>query len=113
MPNVYSGQICLREAGYWYYVICEVYFPKGIVIDFADDPNYTLIRPGLAPIDFENTFEEGKPGDPDPEIYKGQLGIIVEEGKMLVKRDPTQITYESYVDPDDLTNNNYIYNGEQ
>lgn len=110
--DVYKGKICLDPSGFWYYEICEVYFFEGLLIDF-DGVEYSMKQKGYAPINFENEFQPWNQEGPEPtggsNGIKGQLGILVEEGKLQVKQKPEQVTYESY---EEKPKNNYIYNGE-
>ena len=115
--DVYKGKIYLQPSGFWYYVICEVYFFEGILVTINNKP-FSMISPGYAPIDFDNNFDKvpelcnDEPCPiPSPGEFgdKGQLGIIVEEGKLQVKQIPTQVEYKIYKEG---TTNNYIYNGE-
>jgi len=104
--DVYQGKIHLLPAGFWYYVIYEVYFPEGITIDWEFEP-FSLLRPGYAPINGNNDFDAWEEVGPEPDAgNKGQLGVIVEEGKLQVKRTPTQVTYTQHTQ----TQDNYIYN---
>ena len=108
--DVYKGRIYLEPSGFWYYVICEVYFSDGIEIE-CDGIPFSMLYPGYAPINFENEFDEwpGKVGPEPTDAIKGKLGIIVEEGKLQVKQKPRQVDYKIYKEG---TTNNYIYNGE-
>ena len=103
--NVYEGKIHLLPAGFWYYVIYEVYFLETITPEWESVP-FNLLRPGYAPINGNNDFEEWSGEGPDPETCKGELGIIVEEGKLQVKRTPNEVTYTQHTQ----TQDNYIYN---
>ena len=112
VQDVYKGKIYLEPAGYWYYVICEVYFFEGLMTDWDGNP-FSFLTPGYAPINFEDTFDEWSGEGPEPTGgtggCKGQLGIIVEEGKLQVKQSPTEVEYTSYKEGPET---NYIYNGK-
>ena len=112
LQNVYNGEVYLNPSGFWYYVICEVYFFEGIEFDY-EGSQFSALQPGYAPINFDNDFDEWSGVGPEPtggtNGVKGQLGVIVEEGKLQMKSDPTEVTYKSYSEG---STNNYIYNGE-
>lgn len=106
--DVYKGKIHLLPAGYWYYVICEVHFPQGTSTEFEGEP-FDLIAKGYAPKNFENQFDVWQELGPIPsDLNTAKLGIIVEEGKLQVKRTPREVTYTEHKQ----TQDNYIYNNK-
>ena len=104
--DVYSGDVYLNPAGYWYYIIYEVHFPEGSEITWDSNP-FSLLKPGYAPIDDIGTYEEWEGDGPEPSADNmGVLGIAVEEGKMKVNQVPPEGgRYTEHTQ----TNDNYIY----
>lgn len=101
--DLYNSKVYLNPAGYWYYIIYEVNFPNGSTLPW-EGGNYDLISAGYAPINDRGDYGELPVGGPNVG-NRGILGIAVEEGKLYVNQDPSQITYTEHKQD----NTNYIY----
>jgi hypothetical protein len=94
-PNIYSGLIDLKPAGYWKYEVYEVSWA------FKQDIN---VSSGFAPATETDVLS---PAAPDKGVVQG----LVTKGKMYVAdaSGTAQVQYTPYVEP---TTTNYIYYGQ-
>jgi hypothetical protein len=92
-PDIYTGRVDLKPAGYWKYEVYEVSWTG----------NRTLSL-GFAPATETDVLS---PPDPDKGVVQG----LVTKGKMYVAdaSGTAQVQYTPYVEP---TTTNYIYYGQ-
>jgi hypothetical protein len=92
-PNIYTGLIDLKPAGYWKYEVYEVSWTGTVTISS-----------GFAPATETDVLS---PTDPNKGIVQG----LVTKGKMYVAdaSGTAQVQYNQYVEP---TTTNYIYYGQ-
>ena len=92
-PNIYTGRIDLKPAGYWKYEVYEVSW-TGTVTPSS----------GFAPATETDVLS---PPDPDKGVVQG----LVTKGKMYVAdaSGTAQVQYNQYEEP---TTTNYIYYGQ-
>jgi hypothetical protein len=92
-PNIYTGRIDLKPAGYWKYEVYEVSWTGSL-----------LVASGRAPASETDVLS---PPDPDKGVVQG----LVTKGKMYVAdaSGTAQVQYNQYEEP---TTTNYIYYGQ-
>jgi hypothetical protein len=92
-PDIYTGLIDLKPAGYWKYEVYEVSWTGTVEVSF-----------GFAPATETDVLS---PPDPDKGVVQG----LVTKGKMYVAdaSGTAQVQYNQYVEP---TTTNYIYYGQ-
>ena len=92
-PNIYTGLIDLKPAGYWKYEVYEVSWTGTVTksTGFAPATETDVLSP--------------------PDEYKGIVQGLVTKGKMYVAdaSGTAQVQYNQYVEP---TTTNYIYYGQ-
>jgi hypothetical protein len=92
-PNIYSGRIDLKPAGYWKYEVYEVSWTGAVTLSL-----------GFAPATETDVLSP-------PASDKGIVQGLVTKGKMYVAdaSGTAQVQYTPYVEP---TTTNYIYYGQ-